>query len=471
MHFLPSNRHWHHADLIDVPRGTPSSFGTMPTTPGDAPGRRHGNRAALVKSFFLAVAVALSAACTVRFNPPPDLTDSDVGGPGAADNAEVGEDDASAGEEHGGEDGEAGEGGGEGEAEGGAVGGVDPGPCVPTVEVCDGVDDDCDGAVDESNDEEAPVGTPLARPCYGAPPATDGVGECHAGARVCEAGAYEEEGDCPNQVMPESEAGGDALDNDCDGLTDEGFSSLTFDGRFDSRVTLPANRSLSLADTSFTIESWVRPDEISYFRSNTIASRRLEDGSEGWLFGISGRGNFDGLAKRTPFFLVDGWPDDAADAGRFLSAGPQYNLGDGQWHHVAVVLELERGDGLNHRLTLYVDGEVAATDDQWDRPPHDTARIPDAWLGADQTVLANSFDGLLAEVRITADARYVAPFEPTACPADAPDAPFTDKVVGHWRLSEGSGTAAVDASPHALHGELNSVRWQVGQACEARQAQ
>ncbi len=393
------------------------------------------------------------AACTVRFKPPPDLPPPPPRGEGEGegDPGEQGEDPA-----------------GEGEA-GAGDGGEGEGPCVPTLEVCDGVDDDCDGDVDEAED-----GGPLQRSCYGGPPQTDGVGECHAGARVCEGGGYPEGGPCPNQVMPAAETGGDGLDQDCDGLVDEGFSSLLFDGRFDSRVTLPEDRSLALAETSFTIEAWVRPDELSYFRSNTIVSRRLDDGSEGWLFGIAGRGNFDGLAKRAPFFLIDGWPDDRPEDGRFLAAGSQYGLRDGVWAHLAVVFDLEGGEDGDHRLSLYVGGVLAASDDGWDRSPVDTPQIPEAWIGADQTVLANSFDGRIAEVRITAAPRYNQPFQPEACPADPADSPLAEQVRGHWRLSDASGAAALDSSPADLHGEISGVvegersRWQVGKACEAR---
>ncbi|MFN3201399.1 MAG: MopE-related protein [Bradymonadia bacterium] len=84
----------------------------------------------------------------------------------------------------------------------------------PRAEVCDGVDDDCDGLTDESAG-----GMPLQATCYTAAPETQGVGVCAAGVRVCQAGAL---GTCVSETTPSDEAC-DALDNDCDGTTDEGF--------------------------------------------------------------------------------------------------------------------------------------------------------------------------------------------------------------------------------------------------------
>ena len=83
---------------------------------------------------------------------------------------------------------------------------------LPSAEVCDGIDNDCDGAADEDE-----TGEPLSRSCYDGPAGTAGVGLCSSGRQSCSAGDF---GGCLGQVLPGAEICDD-LDNDCDGLPDD----------------------------------------------------------------------------------------------------------------------------------------------------------------------------------------------------------------------------------------------------------
>ncbi len=97
------------------------------------------------------------------------------------------------------------------------AGTVDPQP-----ETCNGVDDDCDGTVDEDTDVACYGGS------VGCTMSTDGtftcMGRCKAGVQTCAGGTL---GACMGSVQPAAGADGctasgdTAVDDDCDGMTDE----------------------------------------------------------------------------------------------------------------------------------------------------------------------------------------------------------------------------------------------------------
>ena len=90
-----------------------------------------------------------------------------------------------------------------------------PGDAAP--EICNGLDDDCDGEVDE--DETGP----LTATCYDGPNETLGVGVCRPGTQTCAAGEW---GDCADQVLPSNEICDGEADEDCDGEVDEDLANV-----------------------------------------------------------------------------------------------------------------------------------------------------------------------------------------------------------------------------------------------------
>ncbi len=100
-------------------------------------------------------------------------------------------------------------------------------PCSPSAEVCDGVDNDCDG----QNDDGLPTCacTPLDQEsCYGGAPGSAGVGECKAGVKVCLPDGSAQ-GPCSGEVLPAPEVCDNGLDDDCDGTADEPSPELCND--------------------------------------------------------------------------------------------------------------------------------------------------------------------------------------------------------------------------------------------------
>ena len=91
----------------------------------------------------------------------------------------------------------------------------------PGPEVCNGLDDNCNGMVDEDLDQA----------CYDGPAGTDGAGLCHGGVKSCVKNGDGTYGltTCQNQVLPAPEIC-NGLDDDCNGQVDENLTRGCYDG-------------------------------------------------------------------------------------------------------------------------------------------------------------------------------------------------------------------------------------------------
>jgi hypothetical protein len=95
---------------------------------------------------------------------------------------------------------------------------------APTTEVCgNNTDDDCDGMTDEMCGAMVCAAN-STRPCYPGPTGTQGVGACRAGVERC-AGDGSAWGTCTGAVVPTSEACGNGVDENCNGMADEGCTT------------------------------------------------------------------------------------------------------------------------------------------------------------------------------------------------------------------------------------------------------
>ncbi len=137
----------------------------------------------------------------------------------------------------------------------GDLGGNDGGQCAPgqmpatcaapkpsddgcgAVELCgtagtgNGLDDNCDGKVDET----CTCTSGNVQTCFVGPPGKRGVGACTDGQQTCTGGEIAFWGPCTGSISPSAESC-DGLDNDCNGCADDG---LCCDSQLECPTTVP----------------------------------------------------------------------------------------------------------------------------------------------------------------------------------------------------------------------------------------
>ncbi len=94
-------------------------------------------------------------------------------------------------------------------------GGAGGAACVPAAEACDGLDNDCNGVVDDG----CACHAGQEQDCYSGPAKTAGVGACKGGKQTCDAaGAW---GACVGEVVPLAKEKCNGADDDCNGKADD----------------------------------------------------------------------------------------------------------------------------------------------------------------------------------------------------------------------------------------------------------
>jgi hypothetical protein len=89
------------------------------------------------------------------------------------------------------------------------------GQTLPTLEICNSVDDNCNGDTDDGLSDQ---------PCYTGPVGSNDVGICRGGIQTCVGGEW---GTCTGETRPITETCDNAQDDNCDGAADEGCGCIT----------------------------------------------------------------------------------------------------------------------------------------------------------------------------------------------------------------------------------------------------
>jgi hypothetical protein len=130
------------------------------------------------------------------------------------------------------------------------------GATLPSMELCNGADDDCDGVPDQT----CACRPGETRSCYSGPPGTRGIGLCRDGSQSCVAsGSSASWGACVGERLPAAETC-DGRDEDCDGRTDEGACRMPPTVRCPSPVTtrplVPVTLTATASDPDGVIASY-----------------------------------------------------------------------------------------------------------------------------------------------------------------------------------------------------------------------
>ena len=299
---------------------------------------------------------------------------------------------------------------------------------------CDQKDNDCDGVVDEGCPCKA--GT-AAVDCYTGPSGTAGVGACKKGQQTCKDGKLT---GCDGQVKPVKEICSDKVDNNCNGDTDEvNQYGLNFDSRRRAHVLIKDDAALR-PTSGITVEG--------HFYVRNLGSRtrsyvsRAQSGGYALMIDYPKKGDLSGRI----------WLKGAKNY-TYVTIKHKGVLKNDNWFHIAFT-----HDG--SKMKLFVNGKKLAEKEAkgtiYYPPNKPVALIFGAESGDNNKVDArgpNYIYGRIAEVRLSGKAIYDKDFTPD-CTMKA-----TADTIGFWQLDEGNGAKTVKASNGKFEGEIKGATW------------
>ncbi|UCC22461.1 MAG: LamG domain-containing protein [Planctomycetota bacterium] len=207
-------------------------------------------------------------------------------------------------------------------------------------------------------------------------------------------------------------------------------NALDFDGDNDyvELGTIDGTDDLALADSSFTICSWIKPDLTGDTWQRIVDKSNGTTGNNGYTFFVHTNGMIG--------VFID-WNDFRSD-GSVITAGI--------WQHVAVT-----GDGSDYQL--YVEGLPVSglfLSGSYNSPPGVTTNMR---IGMWNHSTAREFNGSIDDVRIynrALSAEQIWANIHIPLEGDEPN------LVACWNFDEGEGQIVYDLSPNANHGQLGS---------------
>lgn len=126
------------------------------------------------------------------------------------------------------------------------------------------------------------------------------------------------------------------------------------------------------------------------------------------------------------------------------------NIGDGAWHHVAVVRQQSTGV-----IRIYIDGTQEASgtystgDLRYDGSASGGQNNDQIVLGREKHDLGSGFNGSLDEIRISNSRRYTSGFTPTTRPH-----PVDSNAMALYHADSASGTTLIDGTAGGTNGTL-----------------